>query len=150
MDGVVMNYIFAVAGAVLVGICVALEPTVNSGLGKVITPRLAAFHGFIVGTAVLAVVNLFAGGFKEYRLIVKTPPYLWVGGIIGVIVVYFGAKVVPVLGIASTLTIMVSVQMVTSIIIDTFGLLGVEKVPFDAGRLIGVILIIAAVKLIVR
>lgn len=145
-----MNYILALIGAGLVGICVALEPTVNSGLGKVITPRLATLHSFIVGTLIVLVINILSGGFKEYKFIAKAPPYLWIGGIIGTVVVYVGAKVAPVIGIAATLTIMVSVQLITSIIIDSFGLLGAEKIPLDLNRIIGVLIMIVAVRLIVR
>ncbi|MCX7708592.1 MAG: DMT family transporter [Clostridia bacterium] len=145
-----LNQYFAILGAVIVGICVALEPTVNSGLGKYITPRLAALHSFIVGSVLILIINLVYGGFREYRLIVKAPPYFWIGGLLGVIVVYVGARVAPIIGIASTVTIMVTVQLATSILIDHLGLFGVTKVPVDAGRVAGVVLMIIAVKLIVK
>lgn len=145
-----MSYILALMGAGVVGVCIALEPTVNSGLGKIIGPRMASMHSFLLGTLVIFIINILAGGFKEYRLITKAPPYLWIGGIIGVIIVYVGAKVTPVLGLASTLTIMVAVQLVASIVIDSFGLFGVSRVPIDYGRIIGVVMIVVAVKLIVK
>ena len=145
-----MNFIFALIGAGIVGICVALEPTVNSGLGKIITPRLATLHSFLVGTLIVVIINILSGGFKEYRFITKAPPYLWIGGVIGTVVVYVGAKVAPVIGIAATLTIMVSVQLITSIVIDSFGLLGAEKIPLDFSRIAGVLIMIVAVRLIVR
>lgn len=142
--------ILAMIGAGLVGICVALEPTINSGLGRYITPKLAALHSFVIGSVLLLIISLFSGGFKEYRLITKAPLYLWIGGFIGVVVVYIGARVATVIGIASTLTIMVAVQLITGMLIDNYGLFGVEKVPFDIARIIGIVLLIAAVKLIVK
>lgn len=145
-----MNNFLALVGAGIVGICVALEPTVNSGLGKIITPRLAAFHSFLVGTVLVVIINILSGGFKEYALIAKAPVYLWIGGLIGTSVVLLGAVVAPVIGIASTLTIMVAVQLATGIVIDTFGLLGAVKVPFDWTRVIGLVLMIIAARLIVR
>jgi transporter family-2 protein len=145
-----MNYIFALIGAGIVGICVALEPTVNSGLGKIISPRLATLHSFLVGTIIVVLISFFSGGFKDYRLITKAPPYLWIGGVLGLIIVYMGAKIAPIIGIASTLTIMVAVQMVSGLLIDNFGLFGAAKVPIDSGKVVGVILIGIAVKLIVK
>lgn len=114
-----MNYILSLIGAGIAGMCVALEPTVNSGLGKVITPRLAALHSFLLGTLIIVVINIFNGGFRQYRLIAKTPPYLWIGGALGVVVVYIGAKVAPVLGVAATITIMVVVQLISGVVIDS-------------------------------
>lgn len=145
-----MNYIIALIGAGVVGVCIALEPTVNYGLGRIITPKLATLHSFLVGTFIVLLINIFSGGLSEYRNIVKAPPYLWVGGLLGAIVVYGGAKVTGVLGVASTITIMVAVQLGTSILIDNFGLFGAERVPIDISRIIGILLLIVAVKLIVK
>ena len=145
-----MTYLLALLGAGFIGICAAIEPAVNSGLGKVITPRLATLHSFIVGLVLISFINIANGGFKEYRLITKAPPYLWIGGFLGVVVVYMGAKVTPVLGVASTVTIMVALQIVSSMIIDSFGLMGSAKVPLDFSRIVGILLMIVAVKLIVK
>jgi bacterial/archaeal transporter family-2 protein len=145
-----MTYILALIGAGLIGICAAVEPAVNSGLGKVITPRLATFHSFIVGFILIIFINISSGSFKEYRLIAKAPPYLWIGGLLGITIVYVGAKVTPVLGVASTVTIMVSLQIISSMLIDSFGLFGSTKVPLDFSRIIGILLMIIAVKLIVK
>lgn len=145
-----MNYLLAVIGAGFVGICVALEPTVNSGLGKYITPRLATFHSFLIGLLAITAINLFKGGFGGYRQINKAPPYFWFGGLIGLCVVYIGAKVAPVIGIAATVTIMVAVQLITGIIIDSLGLFGVTRVPLDFKRILGAVIMILAVRLIIR
>jgi len=145
-----MNYFLALAGAALVGVCVALEPTVNSGLGRIVTPRLAALHSFILGTLIILLINILSGGFKEYRNITKAPPYLWIGGALGVVVVYLGARVTPVIGVASTISIMVAVQLVTSVAIDSMGLFGVTKVPLDWSKIAGAILMVIAARLIVK
>lgn len=145
-----MNYIFALITAVVAGICVALEPTVNSALGRYIPARLAAFQSSIVGLIIVLIINMAGGGFKEYKNILKAPPYLWIGGIIGIIIVYSGIKAAPVIGVGTMVTIMVAVQLITSIIVDTFGLFGSVKVPLDTGRIIGVLLLIVGAKLIVK
>lgn len=145
-----MNYILALIGAGVAGICVSLQTALNAELGKTITPRLSALHSFIVGTIVLFLINILSGGFREYRLIAKTPPYLWIGGVLGVIIVYMGIKVVPVIGVAATVTMMVVLQMVSSIAIDSLGLFGADRIPLDAGRIFGVVLLIIAVWFIVK
>lgn len=65
-------------------------------------------------------------------------------------VVFLGAMVTPVIGVASTITIMVAVQLLTSIVIDTLGLFGVAKVPLDTGRIIGAVILVIAARLIVK
>ncbi len=145
-----MNYIFSIMGALVIGLCVALEPVINSGLGKIISPRLATMHSFIVGTILIVLINVFSGGFKQYGLIVKAPPYLWIGGILGLLVVLLGAIITPQLGAASTITLIVGAQIICSIVIDSLGLFGVQKVPLDLQRLIGAVMILIAVKLIIR
>lgn len=145
-----MGYIYALIGAGLAGACAAIQPTINSGLGKLITPRLATLHSFIVGTVLLVIINLLSGGFKEYGGVLKVPPYLWLGGALGIVIVYVGAKVTSILGVTASMTIMVAVQLLLSMVIDNFGLFGVEKVPMDLTRISGIILMIIAVKLIVK
>jgi len=145
-----MSYIFALVISVIAGICVALEPTVNSALGRYIPARLAALQSSIVGLAIILILNLVSGGFKEYRNILKAPPYLWIGGILGIIIVYSGIKAAPIIGVGTMVTIMVAVQLITSIIVDTFGLFGNVKVPLETGRIIGVLLLIIGARLIIK
>lgn len=145
-----MNYYLALIGAGFIGVCVALEPAVNAALGKVITPRLATFHSFLVGIIVMFIINMTSGGFAQYKNIIKAQPYLWFGGLLGASIVYFGAKVAPVIGVASMVAIMVAVQLATGIIIDAMDLFGTGRIPLDAGRVIGIILLIAGARLILR
>lgn len=145
-----MSYFLALAAAGLMGICVAVEPIVNTGLGKYITNKMAVLHSFLLGGLVVAVLSIFSGGLKQYAGIVKAPPYLWIGGLLGATIVYLGTRVIPVIGAASMLTVMVVVQLIVGIIIDNFGLMGAQKIPVDAGRIVGVLLLIAAVRLILK
>ncbi len=145
-----MSSFLAILAAAVVGVCIALEPTVNSALGKVITPRLATFHSFVVGMVAIVIINILSGGFKGYSNVLKVPPYLWIGGLLGLTVILGGAWAAGVIGVASTVTVMVAVQMVTGIVIDSLGLFGATKVPIDMSRIIGVVLLVIAVKLIIK
>lgn len=139
--------IFAV---LLAGIGVALQPPTNAALaragGSVV---LASLISFAVGTAALLAVWLAAdrGGLAGLR---NAPGWSWLGGLYGACFVAALAYATPRLGLASTLTIAIASQVVTALLLDRMGALGLDVAPVSPGRLAGAALVIAGVVLVRR
>jgi bacterial/archaeal transporter family-2 protein len=134
--------------SVIVGICLGLQPAINAELGKAITPKLAAFNSVFVSTVIISIAILFSGNFGEYHNIKNVSPLYWIGGVLGIVIVFLGIKVVPVLGTASALSIFVSVQLIVGVILNHFGILGVNKVPIEPLKFLGIIFLLIGVKLV--
>jgi bacterial/archaeal transporter family-2 protein len=74
--------------------------------------------------------------------------WAWTGGFFGAVYIAVSIFLVPRLGAAFFLALLVAGQMVASIAFDHLGLLGLSKHPIDLSRLIGAVLLVAGVVLI--
>jgi bacterial/archaeal transporter family-2 protein len=128
---------------------IAAQAPLNSHLGRSVGTFQAAFVSFAVGTLALAVVVVFAGGYGQIDLGGVRWYYL-TGGLLGVIFVSTLLVTVRTLGAAGILAAGLVGQMSASVVIDRFGLLGVQRAAVTPVRLIGILLVAAGAWLVVR
>src|SRR5215204_2460254 len=115
---------------------VALQGPINSQLGKTIGNQQAAFFSFLTGTIILAVIaGLVKGGFGQISEARTLAPQYLVGGV---------------LGAGGIVAATIAGQLTMSVIIDQFGLLGLDKDPISAMKAIGVLLLAVGTLLVVR
>jgi transporter family-2 protein len=145
-----MYGLFAILGAITVGLAIGFQAPMNAGLGKLTDPRIAALFNFILGGVLILLVNLIFGNIKDLYMIKNVPWYYLLGGVLGFIVVTGSILVVPVLGAGTALSLIVSAQLLAGMLIDHFGLFGVRQIPIDLSRILGLLLLIAGVRLITR
>ncbi|HHT74056.1 MAG TPA: DMT family transporter [Firmicutes bacterium] len=133
-------FTLALAAAALSGALMAVQGTLNAGLGKVLGLLEAAFVVHVVG-AVFGGGLLLAGlGQKGFNEALKAPWYTYLGGLLGMAIVFLVALAIGKAGAASATTAIIVGQVTTAVIIDLFGWLGVEKVPFSIYKPLGLIL----------
>jgi transporter family-2 protein len=131
------------------GMLVAMQPPINARLGKGVGTFAAATISFTVGTIALAVVAAFAGnthlgGLKD------VPWWAFAGGFIGAVFVASSLVTVRTLGAGGVVAATIAGQLTFSIVIDKFGLFGLDAKPISATRIVGVVLLAAGVFLVVR
>ena len=140
--------VLALAAGVLLPVQAGLNAQLRSALGS---PIAAAFISFLVGTAALAAVALvFRISFPFSRAWAVTHPVQWSGGIIGALYVFAAVVLAPKLGAGTLVAAVVAGQMITSLLLDHYGLIGFPVHSLSPVRLIGAALIIAGVVLIQR
>ena len=145
-----MYGLFAILGAISVGLAIGFQAPMNAALGKLTDPRIAALLNFMLGGALILLVNLIFGNIRDLSMLKAVPWYYLLGGVLGFIVVNGSILVVPVLGTGLALSLIVSAQLVAGMIIDHFGFFGVRQIPIDWQRMAGLLLLIAGVRLITR
>jgi len=134
-----------------VGGMIALQAPINSGLGKAVGTFQAAFVSFLLGTIVLALIaGLARGGFGQIGEARTLAPQYLIGGVLGAAYVTSVLVTVRTLGAGAVVAATVAGQLTMSVVIDQFGLLGVDKDPIDAAKLVGVVLLAAGTFLVVR
>jgi len=69
------------------------------------------------------------------------PVWLWVGGLLGVYAITASIYTAPKLGFLTFTGLVLFGQVIMSMLLDHFGLIGVEKNPVNWQRLLGAILI---------
>lgn len=137
-----LPYIFALAA----GIFTALEVRINSGLGKIVTPKIATLHSLIIGMLFFFTINLMQGSLSQYKKIFKISPLLLIGGVFGALIIYLSTKTVPKLGITTTLILIVSAEVLTGLFIDCF--LTGEQV-FSMLKLVGLVFVLIGIYILV-
>lgn len=109
----------------------------------------AAFVSYVGGTLTMVVVLL---AMREPWIsaagVAKSSWISWAGGIFGVIYIVLAIILIPRLGAATVLALIVTGQLLASITIDHFGLFGVPQQPADLYRIIGALMLLGGVVLI--
>lgn len=145
MNGLVLLTLF-------VGALLAVQTGVNARLGQDLrSPMLAALGSFTVGTIALLVYNLVSRPMlPSWSDLKHTPVWAWTGGILGATYVAIGIFAIPRIGVGVFTALVVTGQLVVSVALDHFGLLGLQIYPVTGPRILGVALLIAGVALIQR
>ena len=141
-----------VLSMVAAGICVAIQGPVNARLRLAVgSPVLSAAVSFCSGTLVLAGVmatGALGGAGFGLRGLLNAPPWAFLGGALGATFVLGTIIAIPKAGTVVVICSGIVGQMIGSYLIDAFGLLGVERVPFSWMRLGGIGLLVLAVFLV--
>lgn len=136
--------------AFLVGALLPLQALVNARLGQLtFGPLFAALASFTVGTLLLAAIWLANRPALTVSGLQAPPWWAWAGGAIGAVYVVAATALVPRLGTAALICLMVFGQLVGSLLLDHFGVLHARQ-PVDVAKLLGVVLVAAGVLLVVR
>jgi transporter family-2 protein len=122
-----------------VGFAISTQIAINSQLRQYLnSPIQAAFFSFLVGTLCLAVLFLTEAATRpSMQQLSQIPLWLWVGGLLGVYGVSISLYTAPKLGFLTFTGLVLFGQIVMSMSLDHFGLLGVEKHPLNWQRILG-------------
>jgi transporter family-2 protein len=77
----------------------------------------------------------------------RSPPWMWAGGVMGLVVVYAITFSQPRIGATATIAILIAGQLLMGALIDRFGLIGVTAVPLSWPRITGIVLLAAGAAL---
>lgn len=146
------NIYFYLLVALVAGAMMPTQAATNNKMAVVIgSPILSAFISFFVGTVALFVYILISGvPISNLYSAREAPAIAWIGGLLGAFFVTAAVTLVPRLGVAMTFSVIVAGQMLVTLFIDHFGLLGVPVKEISIPRIAGVLLITAGVVLIRR
>ena len=144
------NAYFYILLALAAGAMMPTQAGTNNKMAEVVgSPILSAFISFFVGTIALFAYILLSGESVGSLTSAKdAPPVAWIGGLLGAFFVTAGVTLVPRLGVATTFSLMIAGQMIVTLIIDHFGLLGVPVKEVSIARVAGIVLIGAGVILV--
>ena len=138
--------------ALIAGAMIPIQSALNNKLAAHLqSPVLSAFVSFAVGLLGLFLYILASRiPFSQLSGLKNATPVTLLGGLCGAFFVTAAVITVPRLGIALTFSILILGQMLITLPIDHFGLLGVPVKEINLPRLLGVLLVIAGVIIIRR
>ncbi|HKJ04221.1 MAG TPA: DMT family transporter [Geopsychrobacteraceae bacterium] len=131
------------------GVAAAIQPVINARLAIRTGVLESATVSFAVGTLVLLVLSLTVSK-GSFRGIVGAQPWEISGGLYGAFFVSLMILAVPRLGVTTVMAALIVAQLVTGLVFDHYGLMGVRMAPIDLKRIIGVVLLLLGTVLIYR
>lgn len=137
----------AMSFALASGVAMAFQGSLNAVLGKYVGEIEATFLVHVIGSAMAGIIILFGLGKGNLGKMLGVPWYAYLGGIISVLIIYGVAASIPKVGVALATTAIIVGQVSTAMLIDQFGLFGLEKIPFSLAKLAGLIFLALGARL---
>ena len=140
----------SLALALFIGMLLPLQALINGSLGKQTSgPLFASLASFCVGTLVLLAWWVASRPAFEVAALAKVPWWAWTGGLIGALYVAGATLLIPRMGAASLICVVVLGQVAGSMLLDHFGVLQARQ-PVDGMRVLGALLVIAGALLVAK
>jgi transporter family-2 protein len=141
----------AVALTAFTGGLVALQAPINSHLGKAIGTWQTVALSFAIGAVAMAgLAALTKGGLGQIAGVRDVSVLYLTGGLLGAAYVSSVLVTVRYLGLGGVTAATIAAQLAVSVVVDHFGLLGVDKQPITFARVAGVVLLGLGTYLVVR
>ncbi len=131
---------------------IPVQASLNSALRQHLgRPEWATLANFGVGfVAMAAVLVVQRAALPTSAQLARAPWWTWTGGALGAFFVYATVVLTPRLGVATSLAVILAGQLVSALLLDGAGVLGLATREVTPGRLAGVALLAAGVFLIQR
>jgi len=145
-----MGLFWSVLG-ILSGAFIAIQAPINAQLARGLgLPVAAAAFSFLSGAVVLGIVTLLVTRGQGISLDWKAPaPWLFVaGGVLGASYVTISTILIPRIGAAALMALIVAGQLLAGMLLDRFGFLGMAVREISLGRVAGALLLMAGAVLI--
>jgi bacterial/archaeal transporter family-2 protein len=151
IKGNVMNY-FYMALSALAGMALPFQVAMNGQIRQILGhPLWGAITNFVVG---LLILLLLAAAVRvpmpSADMIAKAPLWTWAGGLIGALFVMSAILAGPKIGSATFFAMIITGQLLASIVLDHFGVLGFPHSPINFWRIAGVAMLIGGAVLVVK
>lgn len=132
------------------GCCLPVQAGINTLLRRFLgEPMQAALVSFAVGTLALWIYSLAARHtWPSISQLSAVPWWMWTGGVLGAIFVSCTIFLAPRLGAATMTAVMLSGQLVASVLLDHYALVGFPEHPVSPLRLAGIALLFAGAWLV--
>lgn len=137
---------------VLVGLLGGIAVAVQAAFAGIFSERIGLLGnglfvfggGFLFALMIMAFVDV--DQFKAWRMV---PWYAYLAGPLGILIISSIGFVIPRIGVASTLTLIVVSQLIVGVVMDHFGWLAMPR-PVDLQRLIGIAILFVGTWIVLR
>jgi bacterial/archaeal transporter family-2 protein len=125
------------------GVSFVFQQAVNANLrGEISSAWWAGFVSYLGGTIVMLLIALaLREPWPSAQVVARSQWLSWTGGAFGAIYIAISILLLPRLGAATIIALIVAGQMLGSLAFDQYGLLGVPEHPLSAPRIVGAVLL---------
>ena len=144
------NYALLIVLAVAAGISVIVQQALNANLRAAIgSAAWSGFASYLVGTICMVLLAVaLRDPVPSAAVAARAPWWVWSGGLFGAIFIALAILLIPQIGAATFVALLVTGQMLAALTLDHFGLLGVPVQPATLVRMAGAGFLVLGVVLI--
>lgn len=129
--------------AMVIGVLISFMLMANGALQIAFGPTVSLV--IIHATGTLAMIAFLLIKRASLKNLDTVPPYLYLAGALGVVLVFLNNKTVASIGLTMTIAFGVIGQLIVSSVIDHYGIFGLEKRPGNPKKIAGLALILSGV-----
>ena len=128
--------------SLVAGVAGSVQVAVSGAFGRRIGVLEATAFGSLGAALLVCAAVLVAGkGLGGVAAGLREPPWLWLNGVMGAVVVMTITYTAPRIGTFATIGLLIAGQLAMGVLIDAFGLFGLERIPFTWERGAGLVLL---------
>jgi transporter family-2 protein len=130
------------------GLAGSIQVAVMGDLGERVGIAPALVFAVIVSLiCALVALVVVERSFSGVRAAYEQPKWLWLGGVMSIVIVFAITLGAPRIGTAATIGLVITGNLVMAAVIDRFGLFGQDEIPLTWPRLLGIALLAAGASL---
>lgn len=145
MNVVLVSIVVGLLGGVAVGIQNPIAGHMGQRVGVLEGAFIIHLGGLVIAAVPLALMG--GGGLGRWRVL---PWFALAAGGLGVILICAVSYIIPRIGVAAAVALVVTGQLAVGALFDHYGLLDLEVRSFDLVRLLGIGLLLAGGWLVLR
>ncbi|NBF02267.1 EamA-like transporter family protein [Pseudomonas sp. Fl5BN2] len=140
-----MTFLASILLSLLAGFAVPLQAGTNSKLGNLLGhPLWATGISLIVSLVALIAVLIFIKVPRpNFAAAYDGPWWIWMGGIAGVFYITVALLMAPRLGALNFIMAVILGQLIISLFIDYFGLVGLPRQTISTQKIIGILVVVS-------
>ena len=143
-----VTFVFALGAGALIALQFGVNAALRGFLGGN-SPFFATFASYAVGTFTsLGCLIALRPTLPSWSCVLAAPGWAWTGGALRVGYVTASVLLAPTLGATRLIVLVVTGQLLASVLFDHFGLIGYAVHPCNGWRALGCVLLVVAVVLI--
>ena len=129
-----MTTIITICIGILGGIAVGIQSPIAGAMSQRVGGTASSFVVHSGGAILSGILLLFRGG-EQIRSWRSLPWYMLTSGVFGLILYLTLSQTLPRLGATTAIALIIIGQLVVGLLIDQFGLLGIEQRPIDVQKI---------------
>lgn len=134
--------------AVLIGICLGIQPIFNTYVSKSVGMWYAALCSLSVSISIVLCICFINDRFQTLKGFSGIPRFYFLAGICGIIILAFTVFCIVRIGPVLTSSITVTVQMIVATVVAHYGWFGITQEPINFVKILGIMFLIAGVILV--
>jgi transporter family-2 protein len=140
----------AIFFSLVAGVAGSVQVAVSGAFGKRIGVLEATAFGSVLATLIIVTLVVAVGRIGGVSDGFRQTPWLWLGGVMGAIVVTSITFAAPRIGTFATIGLLIAGQLAMGVLIDAAGLFGLERIPLSAARVTGLLLLAGGALLVLK